>query len=429
MTQPNNRSGLKPSLAIIGSGISGIYCAHHLQDHFDITLFEKNDYVGGHTHTENVKHNGKTFPINTGFIVFNDWTYPNFIAFMKKLGVASEDSNMSFSVKCARTGVEYNGTNLNKLFAQRENLVSLSFLRMVFDILRFNKALRDADAANSIDPNETLGNYLKRKRYSMRFIDHYIVPMGAAIWSCGEDHMENFPLAFFARFFNNHGMLSVGDRPQWRVITNGSAQYVKAFLERFEGKIITRCPVLEVIRDEHGASVVTANGISGFDYVIFASHADEALKMLNQPTDAESSVLSAIQYLENEVVLHTDKRVLPKNHLAWAAWNYRVGGNSHQQACVTYNMNVLQNLSSGTTFCVTLNRTQDIDPATIIKRYSYSHPLYTREAVSAQRRFNEISGKNRTFYCGAYWFNGFHEDGVNSAIRACEQIKRLIANG
>lgn len=415
----------KKNIAIIGSGISGLTAAYLLnREHNDVTLFEANDYLGGHTHTKDVLLGGKSYPVNTGFIVFNDWTYPNFIKLMDQLGVKSEESDMSFSVRCENTGLEYNGTNLNTLFAQRINLVRPSFLRMIKDILRFNKETVAALEANQINDTETLGEYLSRHQYSDGFTRHYIVPMGAAIWSASVEVMMDFPLKFFLRFFNNHGMLSVDDRPQWRVISGGSRSYIDPITAGFKNNIRFNTPIKRVERQADHVTLLTDQGESyTFDEVVFACHSDQALAMLAEPTQDELSVLGALPYQDNSVVLHTDNRLMPKKPLAWASWNYHIPQRANDCAAVTYNMNMLQNFHDAPeTLLVTLNRTHEIDPAKIIDQYSYSHPVFTLDGIAAQQQHHAISGHNRTHYCGAYWFNGFHEDGVNSALRVAKHF-------
>ena len=409
-------------IAIIGSGVSGLTCAYMLNPHHEITLFEQNDKLGGHTNTEYVEREGTVFPVNTGFIVFNDWTYPNFIKLMDKLGVRSEESDMSFSVKCEQSGLEYNGTNINKLFAQRRNLVSPTFWQMIRDILRFNRETVAELEQGKLSDTETLTQYLARNQYSEVFIEKFIVPMGAAIWSSGRAAMNEFPIYFFVRFFKNHGMLSVDDRPVWRVISGGSATYIDAMTREFNDRILVGEGVQSVSRSDEAVIVTTTKGnLYYFDEVIFACHSDQALALLESPTSEEQSVLGAIGYQDNEVVLHTDATLLPKARLAWASWNYHIPKHQSERVAVTYNMNLLQNFKTrGTTFCVTLNKTEDIAPDQIIKTFNYAHPVFDTKAVAAQQRFCEISGKNRSHFCGAYWFNGFHEDGVKSALRVCE---------
>lgn len=412
MTQPRQR------IAIVGAGVSGLTTAWLLSKHHDVQIYEAGHYAGGHTNTRVVNAGGRDWPVNTGFIVFNDWTYPNFIRLMDQLGVESQVSDMSFSVDCNRTGLQYNGTSLNTLFAQRRNLFNLSFLKMIREILRFNKETREDLAKNAISDTETLGEYLSRHRYSRYFRENYIVPMGAAIWSAPEIVLEQFPIRFFLSFFNNHGMLSVDDRPTWRVITGGSARYVDRMMETLGPLTHLNSPVSRVQRFSDHVTVMVNGETHTFDQVVFACHSDQALAMLADPTDAETSVLGAIPYQKNDVVLHTDASVLPDEPRAWAAWNYYMPEHRTQPTSVTYNMNILQNFTNAPeTFCVTLNRSGDIDPDRIIERYEYAHPVFSMQAVAAQQRYDEIGGTNRTHYCGAYWFNGFHEDGVRSALR------------
>ncbi|MBW3196393.1 NAD(P)/FAD-dependent oxidoreductase [Marinobacter nauticus] len=405
-------------IAVIGAGVSGLTAAWLLADKHDVHLFEAGDYAGGHTNTEQVEAGGRTWPVNTGFIVFNNWTYPNFIKLMDRLGVASEVSNMSFSVDCHASGLQYNGTSLNTLFAQRRNLFNLNFLKMIREILRFNKETRADLAAGTIPDGETLGEYLNRNGYSRYFRNYYIVPMGAAIWSAPEIVLEQFPIRFFLQFFNNHGMLSVDDRPTWRVISGGSATYVNRMMDKLGERTHLNSPVTSVKRDDEGVTLVANGQEHRFDQVIFGCHSDQALAMLDDATDDERSILGAIAYQKNDVVLHTDASVLPSNRLAWAAWNYMIPEHSTQPVSVTYNMNVLQNFDDAPeTFCVTLNRSRDINPEKVIKRFEYDHPVFTLDAVAAQERYDDIGNRNRTHFCGAYWFNGFHEDGVRSALR------------
>ncbi len=407
-------------IAIIGSGIAGLTCAYLLNRQHHITLFESSDWVGGHTHTVDVEVDGRQYAIDTGFIVFNDWTYPNFIRLLDQLGVASQPAEMSFSVHDPSSGCEYNGNNLNSLFAQRRNLLSPRFLGMLCDILRFNReALFDLEQQH-IAADTTLGDYLHRRRYGQRFIDHYIVPMGAAIWSMSLADMLSFPLQFFVRFFKNHGLLSVNDRPQWRVIAGGSRSYVAPLTASFAERIRLNCPVQKVERDAEGVTLHSASGAERFDKVVFACHSDQALALLAEPSEAERQILGALRYADNDVVLHTDSRLLPQRRLAWASWNYRLGGPSEQPAAVTYNMNILQGIRSDTTFCVSLNQTAAIDPSKILGRYRYAHPQFSLAGIAAQARWQELCGAQHSYYCGAYWANGFHEDGVVSALRVAQ---------
>ncbi len=415
MNEPRQR------IAVIGAGVSGLTAAWLLSEHHDVQLFEAGDYAGGHTNTERVQAGGREWPVNTGFIVFNDWTYPNFIKLMDRLGVASEVSDMSFSVDCHANGLQYNGTSLNTLFAQRSNLLNLPFLKMIREILRFNKETRVDLESGDITDEETLGEYLNRNSYSRYFRNHYIVPMGAAIWSAPEVVLESFPIRFFLQFFNNHGMLSVDDRPTWRVISGGSSQYVTKMMDRLGERTHLNSPVTSVTRLPDKVLLTCLDREHEFDQVIFACHSDQALAMLSDPTDEERSILGAIAYQPNDVVLHTDSSVLPSNRRAWAGWNYYMPEHRTEPVSVTYNMNILQNFHDAPeTFCVTLNRNRDIAEERIIKRFEYAHPVFTLGAVAAQNRYDEIGNRNRSHFCGAYWFNGFHEDGVRSALRVTE---------
>ncbi|MGP6431513.1 NAD(P)/FAD-dependent oxidoreductase [Pseudomonas paraglycinae] len=404
-------------IAIIGSGIAGLTCAYLLARRHDITVFEADARVGGHTHTVPVTVDGREYAVDTGFIVFNDWTYPNFIRLLGQLGVAFKPTEMSFSVNDPDTGLEYNGNNLNSLFAQRSNLLSPGFWGMLRDILRFNKEARRDLAEQRITADTTLDDYLKAGAYGERFILHYIVPMGAAIWSMPMAEMLNFPLQFFVRFFENHGLLSVSNRPQWQVIEGGSSAYIAPLTASFKERIRLNCPVGRIDRDAHGVVIHSPAGIERFDKVVLACHSDQALRLLGNPDDKEREILGALPYADNEVVLHTDTRLLPTRKRAWASWNYRLGGAGHTRAAVTYDMNILQGIQSDNTFCVSLNQSAGITPSKVLARFTYAHPQFSLSAVAAQQRWAEIDGAQHTHYCGAYWANGFHEDGVVSALR------------
>ena len=397
--------------------------AHHLSREHEISLFEADTRVGGHTHTVEVRHGGNTFAIDTGFIVFNDWTYPNFVALLDELGVDSQASEMGFSVRCERTGLEYNGKTLNTLFAQRRNLLRPSFLRMVADILRFNGSA--TELLRSGNDQLPLGEYLERERFSRSFIDHYIIPMGAAVWSSRPIDMLRFPARYFVEFFSNHGFLNVNDRPVWRVVRGGSREYVKRLVAPFADRIHTGTPVASIQRQPLKVLVRLKSGaVEAFDQVFIACHSDQALKLLADPSHEEREILGAITYQANEAVLHTDVRFMPRRRLAWAAWNYHLPIEQYERVAVTYNMNILQGLDAPIDFLVTLNRSEHIDPACILGRYVYHHPVYTTAAVAAQRRRPEINGARRTYFCGAYWGYGFHEDGVNSALVALDTFRR-----
>ena len=411
-------------IAIIGSGIAGNTLAHHLYKQHDITVYEVNSHIGGHTHTHDVTVDNKKISVDTGFIVFNDRTYPEFISLLEAHQVAWQPSNMSFSVRCEATGFEYNGTTLNSLFAQRSNLFKPSFYWMIRDILRFNKtSLELLSNGDEI----SIGDYLAQNHYGKRFINQYIIPMGAAIWSTDAAQMLQFPARFFVRFFHHHGMLSVNNRPQWRTILGGSARYVEAITAPFKHKIKIDCPVASVKRNAKNVAITLKNDETEiFDYVFFACHSDEALAILDDATPAESEILGAIPYQKNTVYLHTDAGLMPKRKLAWAAWNYHLPAIPSAQVAVTYNMNILQNIQTETPILVTLNHTANIDPAKVIKKLQYMHPVYTLAGAAAQLKHGEISGKNRTGYAGAYWLNGFHEDGVKSALTALKHFEAAV---
>jgi len=413
-------------IAIIGTGISGLTAAWRLHREHQLILFEANHYIGGHTNTVDVVAGGQSCAVDTGFIVFNDRTYPNFIQLLNELGVASQPTIMSFSVRCQRTGLEYNGNNLNSLFAQRRNVFRPSFYRMLRDILRFN---REAPAVLATENHATnLQDYLNQQGYGREFRDHYIIPMAAAIWSAEPAVMGRIPVRYFVRFFKNHGLLSINDRPQWRVIQGGSRSYVRPLTAPFRDRIRLHCPVEWVRRRPTHVLVKPRHGeIERFDAVIMATHSDQALRLLADPSQQEVEILSAIPYQENEAVLHTDTRLLPRRRLAWAAWNYHIPAQSQTLAAVTYNMNILQNLDAPLTFCVTLNRSDDIDPAKVLYRTVYHHPVFTPASVAAQERWPEINGVNRTWYGGAYWGHGFHEDGVNSALAVRQSLQLRLA--
>lgn len=409
-------------IAVVGTGIAGLVAARRLASDHDVTVFEANARIGGHTHTHDIHLDGRDFRVDTGFIVFNDWTYPNFRALLAELDVAAQDAPMSFSVRCQRSGLEYAGTDIPSLFAQRRNLASPGFLRMLADVLRFNRRAPRDLAMGLADGS--LGDYLQLGRFSQRFIDHYIVPMGAAIWSTDPQRMLSFPAAFFIRFFVNHGLLNIQNRPQWQVVRGGSHSYVAPLIRPFAERIRLSSPVLRVRRSGHGVELYsTDGGHEHYDAVFLACHADEALRLLADPTPAEKSTLGAIPYQRNEAILHTDEGVMPSRRRAWAAWNYHVLG-PDQPVCLSYNMNILQSLAAPRQLCVTLNNDQAMAPASIISRLSYSHPVFTPESIGAQARHAELHASGRTFYCGAYWGYGFHEDGVNSALTALTHFQQ-----
>ena len=347
---------------------------------------------------------------------------PHFTKLLKELDVDVQPSNMSFSVKCEKTGLEYNGTTLNSLFAQRSNFLKPSFYKMIKDILRFNKeSVEELEAGNA---NVSMGKFLSERNYGRKFIEQYLIPMGAAVWSADPEQMMEFPAGFFIRFFHNHGMLSVNDRPQWCVIKGGSKEYVKKLTASFSDKIHTESAVRSVKRSVNGVQLTLKNGETEFfDNVFIATHSDQALAMLEDSSDIEKSILSKIPYQENEAILHTDKSILPKKKLAWAAWNYHILGKKQDKVALTYSMNILQSLDSEEEFCVTLNNEDAINPDKIIKKIKYAHPIFTPDGIAAQTRQAEINGPQNTYFCGAYWRFGFHEDGVWSTLQALKHFE------
>jgi predicted NAD/FAD-binding protein len=410
-------------IAIIGAGIAGNVAASRLHGSHEITVFEAASHVGGHSHTHDIEVAGRRVAVDTGFIVYNERTYPRFTALLASLGVATQPSRMSFSVRDEATELEYNGTSLNALFAQRRNLLRPSFVGMVRDILRFNREAPRLLA--QAGPELSLGRYLHEGRYGRAFRQQYILPMGAAIWSAEPASMLAFPARFFVRFLHNHGMLSVDDRPVWRTVTGGSARYVERLTAPFRQRIRVASPV-ESVRRLPGAVVVKPRGQEAerFDVVFLACHSDQALRLLADPSVAEREVLGAIPYQRNEAVLHTDCRLLPRRRLAHAAWNYHVLPGEQRPVALTYHMNILQQLDLPVPLLVTLNRTDTIDPAQVLGRMNYDHPVFTLASVAAQARHRELNGARGTYFCGAWWRNGFHEDGVVSAEAAVAHFEQ-----
>ncbi len=413
-------------LAVIGSGISGLYAAWALHDRCELTLFEADDRLGGHTHTVEVREDSRTLAIDTGFIVYNDRTYPNFIALLEKLGVASQPTIMSFSVHDEATGLEYNGHSPDTLFAQRSNLFRPRFHRLLWDVVRFNRLAREI--ADAPDDGTTVAEFLDRHKFSRPFRDLYLLPMGAAIWSCPTGTFGDFPIRFIAEFYKNHGLLDLRNRPQWRVIRGGSKNYVEAMTRDFRDRIRLSTPIAHVRRSHDHVEVIPREGVPEvFDHVIFACHSDQALRILGDgATPAEREILLQFPYSRNLAVLHTDTKLLPDRRKAWASWNYRVTGEPDAPASVTYDMNILQSLDGEKTYCVTLNDEKKIDPARVIDTFVYHHPIFTSSRSAAQARHHELIGPNRTSFCGAYWRNGFHEDGVVSAQRVVEHLRKSM---
>ena len=414
-------------VAIVGSGISGLTCAYILNNDHDITIFEKNDYVGGHTHTHQIEYGGEEFSIDSGFIVYNEWTYPNFIKILDQLGVERQLTRMGFSVKSDKNNLEYAGHSLNGLFAQRSNLFRPSFMRILLSMRRFNYEAKTE--LKTLDPQITLGKYLVSRNYPKEFIKHYIIPIGAAIWSTVPKQMMDMSAVFFIRFFDNHGLLQVLNRPNWWVISGGSKKYVEKMIGGFKDKIRLSSPVKNVKRGGENITVQFGSGPlenEDFDSIIFACHSNQSLAMLDSPSKEEEEILSAIKYQKNDALLHFDDSILPKRKNAWSSWNYLLDEDQDKAVALTYNMNILQSLKSDRTFCVSLNSGDLVDQSKVIKHLNYEHPLFTLSSIEAQGRKNEISGKNNTYYCGAYWRNGFHEDGVMSALDVCKDFGQSL---
>ncbi len=422
----------QPRLAIIGTGIAGLGCAHFLQRDFDLTLFEAADYIGGHTNTVTAREpgTGRTVPIDTGFMVFNHATYPLLTRLFRELGVATKKTDMSFSVRHGDSGLEFCGSSLNHLFAQRKNLFRPRFYRMLFAINRFNQEALAAlaDPASPVF-TETLGDYVKRRGYGTDFFDLYLVPMSSAVWSTPPEKMLAFPAAALLRFFHNHGFLGLNTQHQWWTVEGGAKSYVAPLTAPFAEKIRLNSAASGVIRTPRGVTVTTSSGTAHtFEKVIIACHGDQALRLLQNPTDAEHRLLSAFHYQPNTATLHTDASVMPRTRLAWSAWNYEIARDSAGAVSTAthYWMNKLQGVSDRENYFVTINRPESIDPAKVLKRIAYDHPLFSLAATAAQAELPALNqaalGTTETFYAGAWQRHGFHEDGLHSAHRLAAQI-------
>ncbi|WP_299568185.1 FAD-dependent oxidoreductase [uncultured Shewanella sp.] len=415
-------------IAVVGSGISGLTCAHLLSELHEVTVFEANDYIGGHTATIDVEVAGKPYAIDSGFIVFNDRTYPRFQKLMARLDIKSLPTEMSFSVQNTKTGLEYNGHTLWSMFAQRRNLLKPDFYRFLAEIVKFNNQCKGIYEAEDYQI-ETLGEFLDKEGFSDFFSEHYILPMGAAIWSASINDMRAFSLRFFIRFFHHHGLLNISDRPQWYVLEGGSRSYIPALIKPFKERLFLNSGVTSIERKADGVNIRINNGeVQYFDEVVLACHSDQALAMLTDASEDELQVLGAMAYQNNEVVLHTDVGLLPKRKAAWASWNYRLEGAdaediANKPASVTYNMNILQRLpKDAPTFCVTLNQTDLIDSSKILRKFNYAHPVFNEASMNAQKERTRICGVRHTHFAGAYWYNGFHEDGVRSGLDVCNNF-------
>jgi predicted NAD/FAD-binding protein len=409
-------------IAIVGTGISGLVCAHLLHREHDITVFEAEARPGGHTNTVRIELSGETHEVDTGFIVFNEQNYPAFTRLLDRLGIASHPSDMSFSVSDERADLEWCGTSPATLFAQHRNIARPAFHRMLVDVVRFNRLARRLLEERE-DSDATLADLLAGARWSRGFVDWYLIPLGSAVWSADPRTLLRFPASTFVRFFDNHGMLGFGGRPNWRTVTGGAARYVHAILDPLGDRVRLATPIEKITRHDSGVELLAAGAPpETFDHVIVATHSDQALEMLSDPTDSERAVLGAIGYQPNVATLHTDRTLLPRHRKAWASWNYHRPRDVTDRATVTYHLNRLQGLRSGHEICLTLNRPDAIDPELVLATFGYAHPVFDTEAVRAQRRAAEINGRAGTWFCGAYWGYGFHEDGVQSALRVCERL-------
>lgn len=411
-------------LAIVGAGVSGMVAAHLLHRHHDITVFESGGYAGGHSNTIRVDTPNHTLDVDTGFVVFNDRNYPNFERLLSELKVESQSSTMSFSVSDEVGDFEYSGASPNGLFAKRAHLLTPWFHRMIADLVRFNRAARQLCGREAEDEEDiSLGHWLAQHRFSEAFVQRLIMPQACAVWSSSPQQMLSFPARFLAEFFDNHGMLSMSGRPCWRTVTGGSQRYVRALTGPWQHRLRLNTSIQSVQREPDGVLVKPRGGeAERFDEVVIASHSDQALALLADATQREHEILGALPYQPSEAVLHTDARLLPRRRRAWASWNYHLLDRPSDHPTVTYHMNRLQALTADRELCVTLNRTDAIDPEKVIRVIPYAHPVYTAAGVSAQARRLEISGRNRTHYCGAYWGWGFHEDGVRSALAVAEDL-------
>jgi predicted NAD/FAD-binding protein len=408
-------------IAIVGAGVSGMVAAHLLYPRHEIVVFEAGDYAGGHANTVRVDTPEHTHHVDTGFMVFNDRNYPNFQRLLGQLGVASQPSDMSFGVSDGRGDFEYNSASPNGLFAKRAHLLTPWFHRMIADLVRFNRAARELLLGS--DEDLSLGEWLERRGFSEAFVQRLIVPQVSAVWSAEPRHMWSFPARFLAEFFDNHGMLGLTGRPRWLTVSGGSQSYVRALVQPWRHRLRLGAPVQAIERHDDRVMVKPRGGEpERFDEVVIATHSDQALAMLADASAREHEILGAMRYQANEAVLHADSRLLPRRRRAWASWNYHLIDTPTSCATVTYHMNRLQSLQADRELCVTLNRTHAIDPERVIRTIPYAHPLYTAEGVHAQTRRAEISGRNRTHYCGAYWGWGFHEDGVVSALSVGEHF-------
>ena len=406
-------------IAVIGSGISGLSAAHYLSKKNKVDLFEKEDHFGGHSYTIDVKDNNNHVPVDIGFIVFNFKTYPNFVKFLNDNGIEIEKSNMSFSVSVKETEIEYCGKGLLGIFSNKKNLLNFDFFKMFFEIIKFYKKSNDL---KNIDENLTLDDFLKREKMSKYFIDYHIIPMVSAIWSMPPYEAKQMPLKFFLRFFQNHGLFNLKNRPQWYTIKNRSRTYVKKILETISGEYYKNYRINKISRLSNGVKVYYGGNNEFFDYdkVVIATHADEALSLITDPTPEEKSILANFKYKNNIAIIHTDESLMPKNKKAWSSWNSSVNKENTSETSITYWLNLLQNLKTNKNIFLSLNPFLKIDPKKIISKVKFTHPYYDKEALENQNRLKNIQNKKNLLFCGSYFGYGFHEDGIKSSL---EMIK------
>lgn len=413
-------------VAVVGGGVSGLVAAHRLHERHEVTVFEAAGHAGGHAQTVRVVVDGEPHDVDLGFVVFNERTYPNFIRLLERLAVPSRPTVMSFGVRCLRTGLEWCGTSLATVFAQPRNLLRPSFLRMLSDVVRFNRQAPRWIEAGAEAP--TLRELFARGGYSRAFLDHYLLPMGSAIWSSTPDRLLDFPAGFFLRFFRNHGLLTVDGPLRWRTVTGGSKRYVEALTRGFADRIRLESPVRKVRRVDGGVEIVPRDGPpERYDQVVIGAHADQALAMLDAPTDAEREILGAFPYQTNDAALHLDERILPRAPRARAAWNYLVPLEPRDRVAVTYDMTRLHGLSARRPILVSLNLDAELAAERVLRREVFAHPVFTPAGIAAQARHGEISGRDRIHYCGAYWRSGFHEDGVVSGLSVAKAFGEELA--
>jgi len=406
-------------IAIIGAGISGLTAAYILSKKHSVTLYEKNNYLGGHANTFQVIEKNRTLAIDTGFIVFNHINYPNLSKIFSNLNVQIEDSDMSFSVHNEKTDLEYNGSSISKIFSQKKNIFNINFLLMLNDILKFNKNSSTILSAPYSD-KITVKEFIEGNNYKKDFVENYLIPLGSSLWSCPKDKFMNFSILFVIEFLHNHCMLVINDRPIWKTVKGGSKEYIKKMLLDSKNLEIIKKPVTKVVRNINEVLIYTDNNKSYFDEVILGCHPDQALNLVKNLDSSEKEILKPFKYEINRTFLHTDTTVLPNNKEIWASWNYRIPVNNQEKVMVTYNINKLQNIDSENTYCVSLNLDSKINQKKIINEFEYEHPIFFPGIAEYQAQHKSLIRNNRISYCGAYWGYGFHEDGVNSALKVCE---------